>query len=178
LSVVAQRYAAALAHVAVEHKSADVVKRDLAALIEMFFGTPDLRNALESPAVNRAVKNKVIATIAARAGWNVAVRNFMSLVVDHHRTEILREIERAFSEELNSRLGIEEAEVTSAHALTAEEKEELTKTLERRTGKKIEARFQESEALLGGAVVRLGSTIYDGSVREQLNRLRQQLESE
>ena len=178
MSVVAQRYAAALADVAMEHKSAEAVKRDLAAFIEMFYGTPDLRHALDSPAVNREVKNKVIATIAARAGWNVAVRNFMSLVVDHHRTEILREIERAFSEELNSRLGIEEAEVTSARVLSAEEKNELTKALEQRTGMKIEARFRESEALLGGAVVRLGSTVYDGSVREQLNRLRQQLESE
>jgi F-type H+-transporting ATPase subunit delta len=178
LSVVAQRYAAALADVAVEHNSADAVKRDLAAFIEMFYGTPDLRNALESPAVNGEVKNKVIATIAARAGWNVAVRNFMSLVVDHRRTEILREIEQTFSEELNARLGVEEAEVTSARALSAEEKKELTRALERRTGKKIEARFRESEALLGGAVVRLGSTIYDGSVREQLNRLRQRLEAE
>lgn len=178
MSVVAQRYAAALADVAMEHKSADAVKRDLATFIELFYSTPDLRNALDSPAVNREVKNKVIATIAARAGWNVAVRNFVSLVVDHRRTEILREIERVFSEELNRRLGIEDAEVTSARALTAEEKKELTNALELRRGKKIEARFRESEGLLAGAVVRLGSTVYDGSVREQLNRLRQQLESE
>jgi F-type H+-transporting ATPase subunit delta len=71
-----------------------------------------------------------------------------------------------------------EAEVTSARELSAAEKKELTVVLEKRTGKKIEARFQEDEALLGGAIVRLGSTIYDGSVRDQLDRLREQLETE
>jgi len=178
LSVVAQRYAAALADVAVERNSAEAVKRDLAAFVEIFYSSADLRNALESPSVNRDVKNKVIATIAARMGLNTAARNFICLLVDHRRTEMLREIEQAFFHELNTRLGIEEAEVTSARELSAEEKRELTAVLERRTGKKVEARFRESGALLAGAVVRLGSTIYDGSVREQLNRLRERLEAE
>jgi F-type H+-transporting ATPase subunit delta len=178
LSATAQRYAAALADVAMEQKNAEAVKRDLAAFVEMFFASADLRNALESPAVNRDVKLKVIATIAAKMGLNAAVRNFICLVVDHRRTEMLREMDQVFAGELNKRLGIEEAEVTSARELSAAEKSELTTVLERRTGKKIEARFQEDSALLGGAIVRLGSTIYDGSVREQLNRLRERLEGE
>jgi F-type H+-transporting ATPase subunit delta len=178
LSATAQRYAAALADVAMEQKSAEAVKRDLAAFVEVFFTSADLRNALESPAVNRDVKLKVITTIAAKTGLNAAVRNFICLVVDHRRTEMLREMARAFGEELNKRLGIEEAEVTSARELNAAEKKELTAVLERRTGKKIEARFEQDSELLGGAIVRLNSTIYDGSVREQLNRLRERLEAE
>jgi F-type H+-transporting ATPase subunit delta len=178
LSATAQRYAAALADVAMEQKSAEAVKRDLAAFVEMFFPSADLRNALESPSVNCDVKLKVIADIAAKMGLSAAVRNFICLVVDHRRTEMLREMVQAFAGELNKRLGIEEAEVTSARELSAAEKKELTTVLERRTGKKIEARFQEDKELLGGAIVRLGSTIYDGSVREQLNRLRQRLEAE
>jgi F-type H+-transporting ATPase subunit delta len=178
LSATAQRYAAALADVAMEQKSAATVKRDLATFVELFFSSADLRNALESPAVNRDVKLKVITTIATEMDLNAAVRNFICLVVDHRRTEMLREMVQAFAEELNKRLGIEEAEVTAARELTAAEKKELTSVLERRTGKKIEARFQEDSALLGGAVVRLGSTIYDGSVREQLNRLRERLQAE
>lgn len=178
MSATAQRYAAALADVAMEQKSAEAVKRDLAAFVEMFFSSADLRNALESPAVNRDVKLKVITTIAGKMGLNAAVRNFVCLVVDHRRTEMLREMVQAFAEELNKRLGIEQAEVTSARELSAVEKKELTTVLERRTGKKIEARFEEDSALLGGAIVRLGSTIYDGSVREQLNRLRERLEAE
>jgi F-type H+-transporting ATPase subunit delta len=178
LSIVAQRFAGALADVAMEQKSAEAVRRDLGAFVELFYSTADLRNALESPAVNRDVKQNVIVTIAARMGLNTAVRNFISLVVDHRRTELLREMVQAFDEEINKRLGIEEAEVTSARELSAAEKKELSAVLERRTGKKIEARFLEDKTLLGGAVVRLGSTIYDGSVREQLNRLRERLEAE
>jgi F-type H+-transporting ATPase subunit delta len=178
LSIVAQRFASALADVAMEQKSAEAVKRDLGAFVELFYSTADLRNALDSPAVEGDVKDKVIATIAARMGLNTAVRNFISLVINHRRTQLLREMQQAFGEELNKRLGIEEAEVTSARELSAAEKKELSAVLERRTGKKIEAQFREDKALLGGAVVRLGSTIYDGSVREQLNRLREQLEAE
>ena len=178
MSIVAQRYAGALEDVAMEQKSAEAVKRDLGTFVELLFSTADLRNALESPAVGGDVKQKVIVTIAARMGLNTAVRNFISLVVDHRRTELLREMQQAFGEEMNERLGIAEAEVTSARELSAAEKKELAAVLERRTGKKIEARFREDKALLGGAVVRLGSTIYDGSVREQLNRLRERLETE
>lgn len=178
MSVVAERYAAALADVAAEQKNSDAVKRELEAFVEAFFSIPDLRNALENPALNAEVKRKVIAEIAAKMGIHSAVRNFIYLVVDHRRTEMLPEIQEAFREELNARLGIVEAEVTSARELSAGEKKELTSVLEKRTGKKVEARFQEDGALLGGAVVRLGSTIYDGSVRDQLNRLREKLETE
>lgn len=178
MSAVAERYAAALADVAVERKDGEAVKRDLAAFVQAFFSVADLRNALESPALNADVKRKVIAEIAGKMGIDPAVRNFIHLVVDHRRTEMLEEIQQAFHEELNARMGIVEAEVTSARGLSDTEKRELTSVLERRTGKKVEARFQEDGALLGGAVVRLGSTVYDGSVRDQLNRLREKLETE
>ena len=178
MSAVAERYAAALADVALERKSADKVKRDLAAFVEVFFSSADLRNCLESPAVGGEVKRRVIELVAAKMGVDEAVRNFIYLIVDHRRTEMLREILEALGQQLNARLGIAEAEVSSARALSDAEKKELTSVLERRTGKKIEAHFREDKALLGGAVVRVGSTIYDGSVREQLNRMREQLEAE
>jgi len=178
LSAVAERYAAALADVAVERKNSETIKRNLAAFVEAFSSVADLRNALESPALNAEVKRKVIAEVAGKMGLDVAVRNFIYLVVDHRRTEILPEMEEAFLSELNERLGIVEAEVTSAHELNNDEKRQLRTVLEQRTGKKVEARFQIDGALLGGAIVRLGSTIYDGSVRDQLKRLREQLETE
>jgi len=178
LSAVAERYAAALADVAVERKNSESVKRNLAAFVEAFSSIADLRNALESPALNAEVKRKVIAEVAGKMGLDVAVRNFIYLVVDHRRTEILPEIEQAFLSELNERLGIVVAEVTSAHELNDDEKRQLSAVLEQRTGKKVQPRFQIDGALLGGAVVRLGSTIYDGSVRDQLKRLREQLETE
>ena len=178
MSAVAERYAAALADVAVERNNSETVKRNLAAFVEAFSSIADLRNALESPALNAEVKRKVIAEVAGKMGLDVAVRNFIYLVVDHRRTEILPEIEQAFLSELNERLGIVDAEVTSAHELNDDEKRHLNTVLEQRTGKKVQARFQIDPALLGGALVRLGSTIYDGSVRDQLKRLREQLETE
>jgi F-type H+-transporting ATPase subunit delta len=175
---VESRYAAALADVALEQQDADRVKRDLGSFFEAFVSSPDLRELLESPAVGPELKHKVVEEVAARMELVPAVRNFLYLLVNHHRTEMLGEIQGAFHAELNLRLGIVEADVTSARELSSEERKQLTGALERRTGKKIDARFRRDASLLGGTVVRLGSTIYDGSVREQLTRLREQLETE
>jgi F-type H+-transporting ATPase subunit delta len=175
---VSSRYAAALADVALEQNSADRVKQDLVSLTEAFSSSADLRNFIETPAVGPEAKRRAIEKIAEMMDLAPAVRNFACLLVDHHRTELLCEIQQAFDTELNARLGIAEAEVTSAQALSAEERDRLKKALEQRTGKKIEARFGEDASLVGGAVVRVGSTVYDGSVREQLIRLREQLEAE
>ena len=174
----ATRYAAALADVALEQKNGAAVRRDLASFAEAFFVSDDLRNFLQSPGISAVAKRRAIEEIAARMGMTESVRNFVYLVVDHHRTEMLREIQQAFREELNARLGIAEAEITSAGKLNEAERNELISALERRTGKKIEARFNEDKTLLSGARVRVGSTSYDGSVREHLNRLREQLEAE
>jgi F-type H+-transporting ATPase subunit delta len=178
LSAAAERYAAALAEVALERKLADKVRSDLGAFVEVFLFSVDLRNALESPVVSSDVKHKVIHEVTAKMGTDVAVQNFLYLIVDHRRTEMLHEIPAALQQQLNMRMGIAEAEVRSARELSGAEKQQLTAMLERRTGKKIEASFREDKTLLGGAVVRVGSTIYDGSVREQLNRLRERLEAE
>jgi F-type H+-transporting ATPase subunit delta len=175
---VARRYAAAMADVAQGKNSAARVKSDFASFVQAFNSAADLRNFLESPAVDIEVKQKVIATLAGRMSLDANVANFVHLIVKHGRTEILREIERTLGEELNARMGIAQAEVTSARALNDAERKELTAALERRTGKKIEASFREDGSLLGGAVVRVGSTVYDGSIRERLSRLREQLEGE
>lgn len=178
IDAAASRYAAALADAALAQKAADRVKGDLASFTEAFSGSADLRIFLESPAVAREVKHKVIEALAAKMGLSGAVQNFVHVLVDHNRMEMLRDIQQAFHVELNRRLGIAEAEVISARELTAAEKKQLTAALERRTGKKIEARFRGDESLVGGVVVRVGSTVYDGSVREQLTRLRERLETE
>ena len=174
----AQRYAAALADVALERKIPEAAQRDLASFTQAFDSSSDLRNVLESPAVSEVTKGKVVVTLAEKMGLSDAVRNFVHLIVRNRRTEMLDEILAAFQAELNARLGIALAEVTTARELSAAEKKELTAAIERRTGKKIEPKFQQDESVLGGAVVRVGSTVYDGSVREQLARLRRQLETE
>jgi F-type H+-transporting ATPase subunit delta len=176
--VVASRYAAALADVALDDGNAERVRGDLAAFVGAFEESPELRNVLETPSIPPELKRKIVDELGRRMDLATAVRNFVFLLIDNRRIEMLREIQRAFHEALNSRLGIADAEVTSARELSAEQRRELTGALERRTGKKIEARFRQDASLLGGAVVRVGSVVYDGSVREQLTRLREQLETE
>jgi F-type H+-transporting ATPase subunit delta len=178
LSVLARRYAAALVDVAIERKSAEAFKTELAAFAGAYAISQDLRNFLATPAISREAKQGVIEKLAERIGVGEAVRNFLFVIADNRRMEDLGEIRQAFEIQLNERLGIAEAAVTSARELSNGEKEELTRALAHLTGKRIEAEYSLDEKLIGGAVVRIGSTIYDGSVREQLNRLRTRLESE
>jgi F-type H+-transporting ATPase subunit delta len=178
LSVLAQRYASALADVTLERGNAEGAKKELGNFAEMFKVSADLRNFLETPAVSRESKHGLIQKLGARMGLSPAVRNFLYVLVDHRRMAMVDEIARAFDEETNARLGIAEAQVTSARDLSAGEKKELVAALGRLTGKRIEARYGTDAGLIAGAVVRIGSTIYDGSVREQLNRLRARLEAE
>jgi F-type H+-transporting ATPase subunit delta len=177
IDALARRYGSALADITLARNSADRAKADLATFIDVLHGSADLRNFLESPAVDRHAKQKVTEEVVTRMNLEPSVRNFIFLLVDHRRTEALDDMRQAFQDELNTRLGISEAAVTSARVLSAEQREQFTAALERRTGKKIEARFEEDESLLGGAIVRVGSVVYDGSVREQLTRLREQLEA-
>ncbi|HEY0703064.1 MAG TPA: ATP synthase F1 subunit delta [Candidatus Acidoferrales bacterium] len=178
MSAVAERYAAALADVATAHRAGELVRKDLASFLAEYADSADLRNALETPSLDHEVKNKIIAAVAAKMGLSDIVRNFISLVVSHQRTHLLHEINDDFATEMNRRVGIVEAEVTTARPLSDAEKKELLAVLTKRTGKKVDAQFAEDKALLGGAIVRVGSTVYDGSVREQLNRMRERLESE
>ena len=174
----AQRYAAALADVALEQDVAEPIRKNLDEFCAALEGSPDLGNFLISPAVSRENKQAVIGKIAARIGAGKVFRNFLLVVSDNRRTGLLPEIASAFHSVLLERMGVAEAQVTSAAELTAGQKKQLNAALERLTGKKVEARYSLAPALMGGAVVRIGSTVYDGSVREQLDRLRSRLASE
>lgn len=178
MSVIANRYAAALADVAVERKSADAFRRELASFAAAYASSPELRDFLQTPAVSREAKHGVLDKLAAHLSLGDAIRNFIYVLADNRRIASLPDISAAFDAELNVREGVANAAVTSARDLSAAEKKEIVAALERLTGKRIQAQFALNAALLGGAVVQIGSTIYDGSIREQLNRLRMQLEAE
>lgn len=172
------QYANALADVAFEQGAAGPTLKQLADFHAAFAASPELRNALSSPAVPAEGKHGVIEKIAMRIGAGKIIRNFLFLIADHHRTHILQEIVAAFESVVRQRQGIAEAEISSAVELSAAQKKRFTQTLERITGKKIEAKYSLDPALLGGAVVRVGDTIYDGSVRNSLNEMRARLVAE
>jgi F-type H+-transporting ATPase subunit delta len=105
------------------------------------------------------------------------LRNFLAVLIDHHRIASVGEILVQFKEELDRRMGIAEARVSSARELSATEKKSLEAQLASITGKIIRATYSEDTGLLGGVTVRVGSTIYDGSVQGRLQRMREEIAS-
>lgn len=172
------QYANALADVALAQGAAEPALKQLNDFSAAFAESAELRNVLASPAVEREAKRGVIEKIATRIGAGKIIRNFLFVIADHQRTHILPEIVGAFQEVIRQRQGIAQAEIATAVELSAGQKKRFAQILERVTGKKIEAKFSLDPALLGGAVVRVGDTIYDGSVRNSLNEMRARLAAE
>ena len=172
------QYANALADVALAQGAAEPVTQQLIGFGALYAESAELRNFLSSPAVTKEAKHRVIEKLLARVGGSKVVRNFLLVVVDHQRTHVLPEMIAAFQEVIRQRQGITEAQISSAVELNAAQKAEMEFALERLTGKRVEAKFSLEPGLLGGAVVRVGDTVYDGSLRSRLNELRARLASE
>ncbi|HEV2023053.1 MAG TPA: ATP synthase F1 subunit delta [Terriglobales bacterium] len=178
MAAINNRYARALADVAVERKlDADQMVEEMNSLAQALTVSTELRIALETPSVPVSQKLKVLDAVVARVGASPVARNFLAVLVQNRRIGALGEIARLFEVEMNERRGFSEAEVTSWRDLGDEEKRSLTTRLEAVLGKKVQARYQKDESLLGGARIRVGSTIWDGSVRGQLRKLKEQLSS-
>jgi F-type H+-transporting ATPase subunit delta len=134
-----------------------------------------LRRVLENPSIPGDRKRAVLDAITKRLGTTRQVRNFIAVLIDHRRLPLFSEILKQLEQELNDRQGFAEAQVSTARPLSDAEKKMLEAEITRLTGKKVRARYEQNVSLLGGAVVQVGSTIYDGSVEGQLNRIREQL---
>jgi F-type H+-transporting ATPase subunit delta len=177
MAAVSSRYARALADVVLAEKlDAAKTVEQLASLVSAFQESRDLREVWETPAIPVEQKRKVLDVLAERADVTYRpVRNFIAVLMDQGRIALLPEIARLFETELNSRSGRIHAEIVSAKALGPEQRATLVAELSRLTGKVVLPHYVTDEKLLGGVKVRVGSTIYDGSVRGQLQRIRQQL---
>ena len=178
MKALAERYAGALVDVALENHQADQVKAELSAFAALVRESPELHSFLANPSIARASKHGAIEQIVARMGASRTLRNYLFVIVDQRRAGMLMEIEQAFSRILDARQGITQAAVTSAAELSQAERAELVAVLNQLTGEKVQAQVATDAGLIGGAVVRIGSTIYDGSVRTQLERMRAKMISE
>jgi F-type H+-transporting ATPase subunit delta len=172
------RYANALADVALAQGAAASVIQQLGDFNTAYASSAELRNFLASPAVTKAEKRGVAEKISSRLGASKIVRNFLLVMIDHQRTQLLPQIFESFLTVVRERQGVAEAHIVSPSALNDTQKKEMTQALERLTGKKVEARFSLDAKLLGGALVRVGDTIYDGSLRNRLDDLRERLTAE
>ena len=172
------QYANALADIALEQGAAEPATRQMESFGAAYAQSGELRTFLASPAVSVEAKHAVIEKIIGRLGASKIIRNFLFVIADHRRTQLIPEIIKLFQQVLRERQGVAEAEISSAVELSAAQKKALAATLARLTGKKIEPKYSLDAALLGGAVVRIGDTIYDGSVRGRLNEMRARLAAE
>jgi F-type H+-transporting ATPase subunit delta len=171
-------YARAFADVAMAPKNHLDPARALEELhsIEALFKESDqLRRVLENPSIPGDRKRAVLDGITARLGTTREVRNFIAVLTDHRRLPLFSEILKQLQQELDDRQGFAEAQVSTARQLSDPEKQMLEAEITKMTGKKVRARYEQDASLLGGAVVQVGSTIYDGSVKGQLERIQEQL---
>jgi F-type H+-transporting ATPase subunit delta len=172
------QYAKAFADIAIAQGAPQTAVKQLADFGDAFTESAELRNFLGSPAVDTKAKHRVIEKILAKQSASRIVRNFLFVILDHHRSRMLPEILAAVQEVVRQRQGIAEAEVSSAVELSSAQKAELAKTLSRLTGKRIEPKYSIDSELLGGAIARVGDTIYDGSLRSRLMEMRARLAEE
>jgi F-type H+-transporting ATPase subunit delta len=171
----AARYARALFDVAQKEADLNLVRNDLVALVSAVSDNPELGRVLASRAVPDAARRNVIVAVGEKIGVATPVLKLLGLLADRRRLELLPEIAAVYAERLLEHQNVVQAHVTTAVPLSAEASQRIEAGLKQATGKQITMRVAVDPDLLGGVVARVGSTVYDGSVRTQLKKLRDQL---
>ncbi len=173
--MVARRYAAALADVVTARGEAREVQDELSAWEKMMQGNAQLMEVFSNPTIPYEQKRKVLTMLIARTRVRPTTANFLQVLLQNHRLAELGEVNKRFAQVLDERAGVVSAEVTTARPVTEASQEALRAKLVAMTGKKVRLSFTTDEELIGGMVTRVGSTIYDGSVRNQLQRVKEKL---
>jgi F-type H+-transporting ATPase subunit delta len=178
MATVASTYARAFADVVFDARL-DAIRAitGLQRITTLFEESVELRRVWESPAVPAEQKRKLLDAIVQREGIEKQVRNLIAVLIDHRRLPFLPRIVEQLEKELDARLGFAEAQISTARELGDNEKRTLEAQIEKTTGKKVRASYGLDPSLLGGAVVRVGSTIYDGSVKGQLEKIKEAISS-
>ena len=178
MASVASTYARAFADVVLgAHLDANRAIAELRAIASLLNQSSELRRVWENPAIPADQKRRVLDAIVARDGISKQVRNLVAVLIDHRRVHFLEPVIRQLEKELDARLGFAEADITSARELGDAEKREFETQVRKLTGMNVRAHYAQDASLLGGAVVRVGSTIYDGSVKGQLERMKAAISS-
>jgi len=178
MSAITSRYARAFVDVVVDDKlDANRTLQELQTIVATNQSSPELGKIWESPAIPGEQKRHLLDAIVQHEGISRPVRNLVAVLIDHRRIAGIGEVAKDFEKELNSRLGFAEAQITSARDLSPSEKRDLESHIEKLIGKKVRARYARDEAILGGAIVQVDSTIYDGSIKGQLEKIREELSS-
>ncbi|MBV9217557.1 MAG: F0F1 ATP synthase subunit delta [Acidobacteria bacterium] len=175
IETVARRYSTALADVVTTHGDVTAVRKELAAWSELVSSNPDLATVFANPAIAHANKEKVLDQLIAKTKPSQTTANFLRVLLKNGRLTELAEINTRFEAEIEERSGTVSAEITSARELPAAEQKDFQDAIEKLTGKKVTVNYSVDETLIGGVVTRIGSTVYDGSIKTKLENLREQL---
>jgi F-type H+-transporting ATPase subunit delta len=173
-SAIFARYARALVDVVMERQEEPSVTEELKTYREIF-QVPDLLSVLHSPAVPRETKGRLLDQVMARYPVSPTTSNFLRVLLQHNRIRYFEEIFDYYLKSVNNRKGIISAEVTTAQPLSEKELSALRGSLSAATGRIVVLNVRPDPELLGGLIVQIGSTVYDGSIRRQLAEMRQQL---
>lgn len=170
------RYACALADVVIADKL-DIggIDRQLGEFLATFEGSKELREVFANPSIPLDSKLKVIDSIAPRIGLSKQVRNFFALLVQNGRTDTIGPIVAEYRKEMNLRQNIGEAEVFSVRELSVEERSRIEEKAAALAGMRVRVAYKHDPGLLGGVLLRIGDTVYDGSVRGSLEELHERL---
>jgi F-type H+-transporting ATPase subunit delta len=176
MSAFAARYARALSDVVLaESMDASEVQRQLNDFAAAWHESAGLREVFLDPSLPGEEKIQVLDRMNAELRMAPQVRNFIAVLITHGRIHALDEVLTEFRHEINARLGISEVLVTTARVLGEKERRNLEIQIAEMTKSRVSATFHEDPKLLGGVIVRVGSTVYDGSVRGRLSRLKEEL---
>jgi len=173
MSVAAKRYATAL--IDVLYPEAEAGLHQLQNFASLFADQPDARGFLENPAMAGDRRNRLLKEISDALGFDRRVANFVNILSDRGRLPLLEEIIDEYQTLLDQRMGIARARVTAAHPLDAVQQRELIDRLEQITGKQVRMEVAIDPSLIGGVIAQIGSTVYDGSVRQQLQAFKGRL---
>jgi F-type H+-transporting ATPase subunit delta len=174
----ARRYAAALADVVVARGEAREVQGELSAWESMVTGNSELLEVFRNPTIPYDQKRNVLNALIARAHVRPTTANFLQVLLRNQRLHDLGEINNRFARELDDRSGVVLAQVTTARPVPSSLQDGLQERLSKLTGRRVRLQFAVDEDLIGGVTTRIGSTVYDGSVRTQLQQIRQQMAGE
>jgi F-type H+-transporting ATPase subunit delta len=176
LQTIARRYATALADTVGEGSEATVVLNELIGWERMINDNPTLREVFANPTISYEQKRKVLGDLIARSRVRPITANFLQVLLKNQRLTELAEINRKFSEVLDQRSGIVAAEVVTARPVSDDVKQAIQSKLKTLTGKNIRLKFETDDVIIGGLVTKIGSTVYDGSIKTQLELLATRLE--
>ena len=176
MSAFASRYARAFADVVTSaHLNAAAIDRQLSDFLATWNGSAELRSTFESPALPAAQKVAILDKLNAKLGLQKELRNLIAVLINNDRIAQVGEVAAAYRAEVEERQGIRQAEITTARELPESERATLLAGVGKLAGAKIQPTFKLDKSILGGTVVRIGSTVYDGSVRGRLERLKEVL---